>query len=125
MAHAVLYDRIKPIDDSRDDLCIPNEKATIACIGVQHEAHSRIVAFALYAIDAASFAAKAHAFGFSDTDAIGSLIGAGGKRLCHRAIDMVSDPRDTGLLGIFMQLVFREVVFFAQSRKGLCTLLFM
>ncbi len=88
----MLYHRVKPIDDGRDDLCVPDEKAAVARIGVQHEAHSRIVAFAFHAIDASPFVAETYAFGLAHADAIGGLIGAGGKRLRHRAIDVVSDP---------------------------------
>ena len=52
MTHAMLYYRVKPINDGRDDLCVPDEKAALARIGVQHKVHTRIIALALYAINA-------------------------------------------------------------------------
>src|SRR5205823_101561 len=106
VAQAVLHHRITPGDDGWHHLFIPEQKPTISRVGVQDKAHADIIAFPFHAIKASAFAAKAHPFGLADTDAIGCLIGTGGKRLGHRTIDMVSDPRDTSTLGILMQLVF-------------------
>ena len=102
-----------PVDDGRDDLLIPDQETAIAGDGVQHEAHAGVVAFALHAIDASALTPGAHPFGLAYADPIGSLIGACSESLSHGALDVLSDPGDTGSLGILVHLIFREVIFCA------------
>jgi hypothetical protein len=106
VAHTMLHDRIAPIDDGRNDLCIPDQKAAIARIGVKHKAHADIVALAFDAINATPLAAKPDPFGPPDADAISGLIGPCGESLGHCTLDVVGDPRDTSRLCILVHLVF-------------------
>ena len=102
----MLHHRIMPIDNGRDDLSIPDQKAAIARIGIEHEAHPDIVALALHAINAASLAPKPNPFSLPDADAISGLIGPCGESLGHCTIDVVGDPADTSRLCILVHLVF-------------------
>ncbi|GHO80168.1 hypothetical protein KSD_79390 [Ktedonobacter sp. SOSP1-85] len=102
----MLHHWVSPVDDGWDDLFVPDQEAAIARIGITYEAHADIVAFALHAIDATSLAAEAYSCGFPNTDPIDSLIGASRKGLSHRALNVIGDPRDTGRLGILVQLIF-------------------
>ncbi|WP_040442267.1 hypothetical protein [Ktedonobacter racemifer] len=106
VAHTMLDHGIVPVDDRRNDLLVPDQEATVSRIGVQHEAHAGVVAFALHAINATSLAAEAYSFGFPNTDPIDRLIGASRKGLSHRALNVVDDPGDTGTLGILVHLIF-------------------
>ena len=109
----MLDHRVKPVDDGRDDLLIPEQETAIADARVQHEAHAGVVALALHAIDASALTTVPHPAGFAGADPIGSLIGACRESLSHGAIDVIGDPADPGRLGILVHLIFREVVFCA------------
>lgn len=102
----MLYHRVKPVDDGRDDLLIPDQETAIASVGVQHEAHAGVVALALHAIDASAFTTKPHPFGLAYADPISSLIGACSESLSHGALDVIGDPGDTGRPGILVHLIF-------------------
>ena len=52
----MLHNRIKPVDESRNNLLIPEQEAAIARIGVEHKAQADVVALALHAVNAAPFA---------------------------------------------------------------------
>src|SRR6266581_303578 len=111
-----------PVDDGGDHLFIPEEKAAISGIWVEHKAHPDIVAFAFHTVDPAPSAPEAHPFGFADADPIDGLIGAGGKGLSHCTLDVVGDPGDTGTFGVGVQIVFGKVMLAAQAPERLCSL---
>jgi hypothetical protein len=48
----MLHDWITPVDQGRDDLLVPEEKASIASIGIEDKAQANVVALALSAINA-------------------------------------------------------------------------
>ncbi|WP_040441756.1 hypothetical protein [Ktedonobacter racemifer] len=106
VAHTMLDHGIVPVDDRRNDLLVPDQEAIVSRIGVQHEAHAGVVAFALHAINASAFTTKPHPFGLAYADPIRSLIGACSESLSHCAIDVISDPGDTGRRGILVHLIF-------------------
>jgi len=58
----MLHDGIEPIDDDGDDLLIPHQEAAITGIGIEHETHPYIVAFALHTIDASPLTPEAYPF---------------------------------------------------------------
>src|SRR5215469_9758434 len=115
----MLDERITPVDEGRDHLLVPDEKAPITGIGVEHKAQADIVAFALHAVDPAASAPEAYPFGAPYTDAIDRLIGPGGQRLRHGRIDVVGNPGDAGTFGMLVQFVFRKVMLLAQVRERL------
>src|SRR6266566_5907681 len=119
----MLDHRIAPVNDGRDNLPVPDQKAAIAIARVKDKTQPHIVALALDAIDPPSFAAKAYPPGFAHTDTINGLIGPARQGLSHCAIDMIGDPRASCAFGILMQLVFRKVMLFAQVSIRLCSFL--
>ncbi len=120
----MLHHRIKPVNDGGNDHLIPEQKAPSTGVWVEHEAQADIIAFALHAINPPATASKTHAACSAHAHAIDCLIGTGRQGLGHRGIDMLGNPRDAGVLCIFMQVVFGKVVFFAQNSKGLGAFLF-
>jgi hypothetical protein len=125
VTQAMLHQRIEPVDDGGNDLLIPEQKAAIASVWVEHEAQADIIAFALHAIHPPATASKPHVACSAHAHSIGCLIGTGRQGLGHRGIDMLGNPGDAGVLGILMQVVFGKVVLFAQSRKSLGAFLFV
>jgi hypothetical protein len=124
VAQAMLHGWITPVDDGGNDLLVPEEKASIASIRIEHKVQAHVIPFALHTINATPLAPKSHPFAFAHTDAIGGLIGAGRQGLGHRGVNVVSDPGDASMFGVFMQVVLRKVMLFAERRKGLSAFLF-
>src|SRR5579864_3741273 len=108
------HDRIMPVNDGRDHLLIPEQKAAIPRTWIEHEAQAHIVALALHAIDPPSLTAKTHPAGVTHTDPIHGLIGSGCQRLRHGGIDVRSNPGAASAFGVFMQVVFRKVMVLAE-----------
>src|ERR1700756_2464536 len=84
MAQAMLYDGIEPIDDGGGDLLIPQQEAAITGIGIEHETHPHIVAFALHTIDASPLTPEAHPFRLAHADLANSWSSYSEKWYCLR-----------------------------------------
>src|SRR5215471_21672136 len=115
MAHTMLYYRVKPIDDGGDDLLIPHQEAAITGIGIEHETHPHIVAFALHTINASPLTPEAYPFRLAHADAVHRLVRSGRQCLSHRAVDVVGDPGASCRFGKLMECVFGKVVLLAQT----------
>ena len=115
MAQVMLHDGIEPIDDDGDDLLIPHQEAAITSIGIEHETHPHIGAFALHTIDASPLTPEAHPFRLAHADTVHRLIRSGCQCLSHRAVDVVGDPGASCRFGKLMEFEFGKVVLLAQT----------
>src|SRR5258708_912424 len=122
----MLDHRIVPVDEGWQPILTPNQPALGAIFSLlQLKTQTRVVAFILNAIQATTFAPKAHPFGLAYRHAIKGLVRSARQGLGDHRFHMVSQPTDAGGFGKGVQAIFRKLIPLAQSRKGGLALLLL
>jgi hypothetical protein len=110
--------RVVPVDQRGKPVVVPQQiplRASLA-LGLDDNAHARIVALVLDAIQ--SPALKAHAAGLAQADTIEGAVGASGKRLGQHRVQVLGQPRDAQLPCQLVKGILGKAVAFPQGRKG-------
>jgi hypothetical protein len=119
VTQSVGHHRIFPVDEGRQAVVLPKQISSVALLGrLEHEAQPGVVAFVLEAADPPAPAAKAHAPGLPQTDAVEGAIGSACQRLRQHRIHMVSNPATVQALGGVVQRVFGKPVALPERPEG-------
>ena len=126
LIQAMLDDGVLPVDEGRQVVVFPDEKALISVFRfLQHKAQSSIVAFVLDAGEATTMTAKTHPESLSQADAVEGAIGTTRQGLREYRIEVLGQPAHSESFAGFVQGVLRKPILLAQRRKCSGSLLFL